>query len=154
MARRSAGGIRSLLDQEDHTPYHILKDPLMNKGTSFTAEERNSHHLHGLIPGGEPQSLELKCKIAMIQFHKKTSPLEKYNFLHTIQDSDETLFCYILIHHINEAMPIVYTPTVGQACTEWSYIYRQVPRGKQKQLLSLIVPLLTIPSYRRLSNYR
>lgn len=111
-------------------PTTILKNPSLNKGTSFSLEERDSHKLHGLIPGGEPLNLETKRKIAMAQFNKKTSPLEKYIFLHTIQDSDETLFYDILINHTEEAMPIVYTPTVGQACLEWSHIYRQVPRGK------------------------
>jgi malate dehydrogenase (oxaloacetate-decarboxylating)(NADP+) len=101
----------------------------MNKGLSFSPEERTKHQFHGLIPAGEPKSLELKVEIAMRQLHRKSNPLEKYIFLHTIQDSDETLFYAILTKHTKEAMPIVYTPTVGQACQEWSHIYRQQVRG-------------------------
>ena len=65
----------------------------------------------------------------MAQLRKKSTPLDKYIFLHTIQDSDEHLFYAILAAYTSETMPLVYTPTVGQACTEWSHIYRQTPRG-------------------------
>lgn len=81
------------------------------------------------MPAGEPMSLETKVAIAMDELRKKTQPLDKYVFLHTIQDSDETLFYAILTKHTAEAMPYVYTPTVGAACQEWGKIYRQVPRG-------------------------
>ena len=67
--------------------------------------------------------------MSMEQLHKKTSPLEKYIYLHTIQDSDETLFYAMLVAHTAEIMPYVYTPTVGQACQEWSAITRHTPRG-------------------------
>jgi len=127
MARRSAGNIRSL--QRDDHPYDLLHDSCKNKGLSLTKEEKIKYKLRGQIPGGEPKSLEIKCTIAMSQLRLKTSPLEKYIYLHTIQDADETLYYYILLHHTAETMPIVYTPAVGQACTEWSHIYRQVPRG-------------------------
>ena len=65
----------------------------------------------------------------MEQLALKTSPLEKYIFLHTIQDSDETLFYAILINHTAVAMPLVYTPTVGEACQKWGRIFRHTPRG-------------------------
>lgn len=65
----------------------------------------------------------------MTQLEKKSSALEKYIFLHTIQDADETLFYAILSKHTRTTMPLVYTPTVGQACQEWSQIYRHTPRG-------------------------
>ncbi len=100
-----------------------------NKGTSFTVEERNHHGLRGLVPACDPLSLDDKVELAMIQLRKKTSPIEKYIFLHTLQDSDETLFYAVLLRHTSETMPLVYTPTVGQACQEWSHIYRQQPRG-------------------------
>lgn len=109
--------------------YALLKNPLKNKGTSFTHKERKDLKIRGLLPGGAPISLETKTAIAMQQFNKKSNPMEKYNFLHTIQDGDETLFYSILINHIQETMPYVYTPTVGQACQEWSHIYRHTPRG-------------------------
>lgn len=109
--------------------YTFLKNPLNNKGSSFTAAEKETSGIRGLVPAGEPLSLEDKVDIAMTQLRKKSSPLEKYIFLHTIQDSDETLFYAILTKHTSEAMPLVYTPTVGQACQEWSHISRQQPRG-------------------------
>jgi len=65
----------------------------------------------------------------MQQLRKKNSPIEKYIFLHTIQDADETLYYACLIRHTVEVMPFVYTPTVGQACQEWSTITRHLPRG-------------------------
>ncbi len=113
-----------------NTPgFAFLKNPLNNKGTSFTAAEKETHGIRGLVPAGEPISLADKVDIAMEQLRKKASPIEKYNFLHTIQDSDETLFYAILTKHTAETMPLVYTPTVGQACQEWSHIFRQQPRG-------------------------
>ena len=65
----------------------------------------------------------------MEQLDKKTSDLEKYIFLHTIQDSDETLFYAILTTHTYKTLPFVYTPTVGEACQKWGEIYRSTPRG-------------------------
>lgn len=109
--------------------YTTTKNPLTNKGLSFNEKERTELGVRGLIPGGTPISLKLKTQIAMEQLNKKTSPIEKYNFLHTIQDSDETLFYSCLINHTAETMPFVYTPTVGQACQEWFHIYRHTPRG-------------------------
>ena len=109
--------------------YYMLRSPLMNKGRSFTEEERTQHNLRGLIPCGDIVSLEEKVEMSMEQFYKKTSPLEKYIYLHTIQDADETLYYAILVAHTAEVMPYVYTPTVGQACQEWSTITRHTPRG-------------------------
>jgi malate dehydrogenase (oxaloacetate-decarboxylating)(NADP+) len=109
--------------------YNLLKNPWKNKGTSFSDEERTKYGLHGLLPAGEPKTLDSKVEIAMGQLRKKSSPIEKYNFLHTIQDSDETLFYAILAKYTKETMPLVYTPTVGQACLEWSHVFRQQPRG-------------------------
>lgn len=73
--------------------------------------------------------MEVKVENAITQLRKKATPLDKYIFLHTLQDSDETLFYAVLGKYTKETMPLVYTPTVGQACQEWSNIYRQTPRG-------------------------
>ena len=132
--------------------YYYAKTPLLNKvesyfysvldflsllsaigpyvqGTSFTSKERVGYGLLGLYPAGEPISLEIKLENLMNQLRKKTSPLEKYIYLHTIQDGDETLYYAALCKHTAEIMPFVYTPTVGQACQEWSHIFRHTPRG-------------------------
>jgi len=119
------------LSSDDNTPhgYALLKNPLTNKGLSFSHEEKLRYGIQGLIPGGLPIDLDTRIQIAMTQLDKKSSALEKYIFLHTIQDADETLFYAILSKHTRTTMPLVYTPTVGQACQEWSQIYRHTPRG-------------------------
>lgn len=96
---------------------------------TFTINERDALRVRGLLPAGEPQSLDVKIEIAMSQLRRKATPIEKYIFLHTIQDADETLFYAILCKYTKETMPLVYTPTVGQACQEWGEIYRHTPRG-------------------------
>lgn len=109
--------------------YQLTKTPTLNKGKSFTSKETDELKLRGLFPAGEPLSLELKIEVAMEELRKKTSPLEKYIHLHTIQDADETLYYGILLAHTTEVMPFVYTPTVGEACIQWHKIYRHTPRG-------------------------
>jgi malic enzyme len=109
--------------------YYLAKTPTLNKGHSFTHEERMEYGLRGLYPAGPPISLDLKVDISMEQLRAKTSPIEKYIYLHTIQDSDETLFYAILTRYTAETMPFVYTPTVGEACLKWSKIFRHTPRG-------------------------
>lgn len=110
-------------------PFQLMKNPLKNKGSSFSKKEREEHGLEGLLPNGEPLSLELKVQLSLENLRKKATPLDKYLYLHSIQDTDETLFYAILAAHTAETMPLVYTPTVGAACQEWSRIYRQQPRG-------------------------
>ena len=83
--------------------FHVVKLPTLNKGTSFSHEERELHNLRGLFPGGEPISLDLKVDVAMEQLRGKCSNIDKYTFLHTIQDSDETLYHAILFKHLIEA---------------------------------------------------
>jgi malate dehydrogenase (oxaloacetate-decarboxylating)(NADP+) len=100
-----------------------------NKGSSYSARERDELGLRGLFPGGAPLSLEIKVESTMEQFRSKSSSLDKYIYLHTVQDSDETLYHACIYEHLIELMPFIYTPTVGEACTKWSRIYRQTIRG-------------------------
>ena len=109
--------------------FDVMKSPVKNKGSSFTVAERNSLGIRGLVPAGDPIPLETKVGLAMDQLRKKSSPLEKYIYLHTLQDADETLYFSVLTKHTEEVMPFVYTPTVGQACQEWDKITRYTPRG-------------------------
>ncbi|MCL4868639.1 MAG: NAD-dependent malic enzyme [Anaerolineae bacterium] len=105
----------------------LLHDPLLNKGTAFSEEERLSLRLCGLLP---PRVLTQEQQAARIMenFYKKPTMLEKYIFMVSLQDRNETLFYHTVINHLEEMMPIIYTPTVGQACQEYGHIYRR-PRG-------------------------
>ena len=109
------------------TGVSLLKDSLRNKGTAFSAEERDTLGLKGLLP---PRifSMEEQVERALKQFRKKESDLERYIFLTALQQRNETLFFRLLLDHLEETMPIIYTPTVGQACLEYGGIFRS-PRG-------------------------
>lgn len=73
--------------------------------------------------------LDGQMQRALLQIRSKPNDLERYIYLQTLQDNNETLYYALLIHHTHEMLPYVYTPTVGQACIEFHRIYRQTPRG-------------------------
>ncbi|HSQ05479.1 MAG TPA: NAD-dependent malic enzyme, partial [Burkholderiales bacterium] len=102
-------------------------DAITNKGTAFTREERWRYGLEGLLPT-RVESLEEQATRVLSNLRGKANPLEKYRYLAALQNDNETLFFRVLIDHLEEMLPLVYTPTVGQACLEWSHIYAQ-PRG-------------------------
>lgn len=105
----------------------ILRDPFTNKGTAFTAREREELGLDGLVP---PAINTMDQQLARVyENHRaKQTPLERYIHLVSLQDRNETLFVRLVHDHIDEMMPIVYTPVVGEACQQFSHIYRR-PRG-------------------------
>ncbi len=107
--------------------YQILNDPILNKGTAFTDVERDYWHLHGLLPPSV-SILEEQVGRRYKAFRAQRSDLDKYIFLRSLQDTNETLFYSLLVDHLEEMMPIVYTPTVGLGCQRFSEIYRK-PRG-------------------------
>jgi malate dehydrogenase (oxaloacetate-decarboxylating) len=107
--------------------YELLNDPLLNKGTAFTAAERDQFDLHGLLPP-HVTTLDLQVERRLEAFHGLGSDLQKYIFLRGLQDTNETLFYALLTRKIVEMMPIVYTPTVGVGCQQFSRIFRK-PRG-------------------------
>jgi malate dehydrogenase (oxaloacetate-decarboxylating) len=107
--------------------YELLNDPLLNKGTAFTEAERDEFDLHGLLPP-HVSNLEYQVKRRLEAFHGLHSDMQKYTFLRGLQDSNEVLFYALLTRNIEEMMPIVYTPTVGLGCQEFSHIFRK-PRG-------------------------
>ena len=109
------------------TGVDLLHDPILNKGTAFTEEERDAFCLRGLLPPCVATEENQAARI-MENFRKKSSLLEKYIFMVSLQDRNETLFYRTVIDHLEEMMPIIYTPTVGQACQEFGHIYRR-PRG-------------------------
>src|SRR5512139_1290037 len=93
----------------------LIHDPFLNKGTAFTDEERDALGLRGLLPPGV-QSMETQVKRALENYSEKATDLEKYLYLISLQDENRTLFYRLLVDRIAELMPVVYTPTVGQAC--------------------------------------
>jgi malate dehydrogenase (oxaloacetate-decarboxylating) len=109
------------------TGYALLSNPLLNKGTAFTHQERIDLSLTGLIPHNE-SNLAVQRARSYETFQNKASDIEKYIYLRDLQDSNETLFYSLLREHIAELMPIVYTPVVGLGCERFSHIYRR-PRG-------------------------
>ncbi len=113
--------------ETDCTDYELLTNSLLNKGMAFSEKERELFSLHGLLPPEIATIQEQKAR-SYNALQSKTTVLEKYNYLRELQDSNETLFFYLLLHHLEEIMPIIYTPGVGEGCIFFSHIYRR-PRG-------------------------
>ncbi len=105
----------------------LLSNSLLNKGTAFTEAERDALGLRGLLPP-KVFTIEEQLQRAYGNFTRKAEPLEKYIFLTTLQHRNETLFYRLVQDHAEEMIPIIYTPTVGQACLEYGAIFRR-PRG-------------------------
>jgi len=118
-------GIRSM--SEEKTGHARLFDALTTKGTAFTHPERRKLGLLGLLPTAE-QTLAQQAEHCWHEFSTRPADLDKHIYLRALQDRNETLFYRVLRDHIPETMPIVYTPTVGEACQRFSEIYRR-PRG-------------------------
>ncbi len=105
----------------------LVEHPMYNKGTAFSNEERETFELHGLFPQ-RVSNLEIQCNRSYGHFSTKTTDLEKYIYLVSLQDRMETLYYRLLLNNLEEMLPIVYTPTVGMACKRFSHIFRR-PRG-------------------------
>ncbi|MGR5558489.1 NAD-dependent malic enzyme [Vibrio fortis] len=102
----------------------LLSTPLLNKGSAFTAEERSSFNLEGLLPENT-ETIQEQVGRAYKQYCNFESDMDKHIYLRNIQDTNETLFYRLVQNHISEMMPIIYTPTVGAACENFSNIYRR-----------------------------
>ncbi|WEM40924.1 NAD-dependent malic enzyme [Photobacterium sp. DA100] len=102
----------------------LLETPLLNKGSAFSVEERMFFNLEGLLPEAI-ETIEEQTERAYQQFLKFENDMDKHIYLRNIQDTNETLFYRLVENHITEMMPIIYTPTVGAACEDFSNIYRR-----------------------------
>ncbi len=107
--------------------FDLLMNPRLNKGTAFTEAERDAFGLHGLLPPhiGSLEDQRERRKLALD--HRDTT-FGKYNLMRDLQDNNETLFYSLILHNIEELLPIVYTPAVGEGCQRFSEIWRK-PRG-------------------------
>ncbi len=105
----------------------LLTNPMLNKGTAFTDEERTAFALHGLLPP-HVGTLEVQSARRLQAVRKLASDLDRYVFLRGLQDANETLFYAVLTQNLEEMLPLVYTPTVGEGCQTFSH-YWHYPRG-------------------------
>jgi len=109
------------------TGYDLLLHPGLNKGTAFTEEERTAFGLHGLLPPhiGTLEDQRARRKSAL---DNEPTAFGKYALMRDLQDNDETLFYSLIAHHVEELLPVVYTPAVGEGCQRFSEVWRK-PRG-------------------------
>src|ERR1700680_3559075 len=125
------------------TGYDLLRNPRLNKGTAFTDEERHAGHIEGLPP---PRSITLELQVARLhpELANLDNDLQKYLLLSDLQARNETLFYAVLMSDPASFMPIVYTPTVGEACQKFDHIFREArglylpgrARGRVREILS------------------
>ena len=102
----------------------LLRDPLLNKGTAFTEQERDTFGLRGLLPA-HVLSMEAQAKRVMTNLRRLPSDLDKYVTLNSLHDRNEALFFRVVSEHIDEILPLIYTPTVGLACQRFGYIFQR-----------------------------
>ncbi len=138
-SRRPAAAEAGILTTS-RTGWELLADPLLNKGTAFTEAERDALGLHGLLPP-HVGVLEEQVSRRLTVLRRFASDLERYAFLRELHDNNETLFFALLEQNIEELLPLVYTPTVGAGCQQFSHLFRK-PRGL----------FLSLPHQRRLKQ--
>ncbi|KAL8138687.1 hypothetical protein V2J09_004688 [Rumex salicifolius] len=137
----ASGGVRDVYGEDSATEdqhvtpwavtvasgYTLLRDPHHNKGLAFVEKERDAHYLRGLLPPTVvSQELQVRKMIANVRQYQV--PLQKYMAMTDLQVRNEKLFYKLLIDHVEELLPIVYTPTVGEACQKYGCIFKQ-PQG-------------------------
>lgn len=105
----------------------LLHDPMLNKGTAFTEAERDALGLRGLLPP-RVATMEQQLTRVLGNLRRKPSDIEKYVYLISLLERNEKLFYRLVVDHIEETMPLLYTPTVGHACEKYGLLFRR-PRG-------------------------
>src|SRR2546426_3965946 len=124
---REGTEVIDVVSQSELSGAALLNSPVFNKGTAFTQDERVGLGLNGLIPP-HIETLDEQAKRAYEAFKRKEDDLERHIYLRALQDTNEVLFYRLVLDHLEEMMPMVYTPVVGLACQQFSHIYRR-PRG-------------------------
>ncbi|KAF4356651.1 hypothetical protein CsatB_007581 [Cannabis sativa] len=141
MDNKSSGGVDDVYGEDSATVdqlvtpwtvsvasgYTLLRDPHHNKGLAFTENERDAHYLRGLLPPAVFNQ-ELQEKRLMHNLRQYDVPLHRYMALMDLQERNEKLFYKLLIDNVEELLPIVYTPTVGEACQKYGSIFKR-PQG-------------------------
>lgn len=102
----------------------LLENALLNKGTAFTAEERDAFGLHGLLPD-QIETLEQQVDRAIGRVRVAATNLDRHIFLRNLQDTNETLYYALIGLHLEEILPLIYTPTVGAACQQFSHLFNR-----------------------------
>ena len=114
-------------DLKQASGFDVLFNPALNKGTAFTETEREKYKLRGLLPPGVSDP-DVQLDRALQNMRRKHYDIERYIFLSALQSRNERLYYRLILENIQEVMPLIYTPTVGQACKEFAAIFRQ-PKG-------------------------
>jgi len=111
---------------EERTPrgFEVLQNPALNKSTAFTREERERYGLRGLLPPAIGTQ-ETQLRRVLENLRRKPSDIERFIFLQSLSARNERLFYRLVLDHIDEILPLIYTPTVGQACREFANIFRE-----------------------------
>ncbi len=122
---QSSGGEKAL--QVSLSGYDLINSPRLNKGTAFSDHERDIFDLHGLLPP-HVGTLDEQVERRAHALPEQPTPFNKYAFLRDLQDTNETLFFALLVRNVEQMLPLVYTPTVGEGCQRFSEIWRK-PRG-------------------------
>jgi malate dehydrogenase (oxaloacetate-decarboxylating)(NADP+) len=118
---------RRLWASESPRGMALLRDPLLNKGTAFTEQERDSLGLRGLLPA-HVLSMEAQAERVLTNLRSLPDDLQKYIVLNALHDRNEALFFRVVCDNIDEIQPLIYTPTVGLACQRFGHIFQR-PRG-------------------------
>jgi len=124
---------------------NVLECPTLNKGTAFTADERTALELNGLLPNSI-ETIEQQLVRVASQYSAWTNDLDRHIYLRQLQDANETLFARFVTENVEELLPIVYTPTVGEACIHFSEMHRRSrglfvsypQRGKLREVLDTV----------------